>query len=49
MIAVIMPIGIVKKNAIMMIDFALDAQRNQGDAATGEIHNVRPVRGSAPS
>jgi hydrophobic/amphiphilic exporter-1 (mainly G- bacteria), HAE1 family len=23
-------IGIVKKNAIMMIDFALDAQRNQG-------------------
>ncbi len=25
-----MLIGIVKKNAIMMIDFALDAQRNQG-------------------
>src|SRR5258708_724079 len=31
MIAVIMLIGIVKKNAIMMIDFALDAQRNQGE------------------
>jgi HAE1 family hydrophobic/amphiphilic exporter-1 len=25
-----MLIGIVKKNAIMMIDFALDAQRNEG-------------------
>ena len=26
----IMLIGIVKKNAIMMIDFALEAERNQG-------------------
>jgi HAE1 family hydrophobic/amphiphilic exporter-1 len=30
MVGVVMLIGIVKKNAIMMIDFALDAQRNQG-------------------
>jgi multidrug efflux pump len=30
MIGVILLIGIVKKNAIMMIDFALDAQRHQG-------------------
>jgi HAE1 family hydrophobic/amphiphilic exporter-1 len=30
MIGVLMLIGIVKKNAIMMIDFALDAQRNHG-------------------
>ena len=30
MIGILMLIGIVKKNAIMMIDFALDAQRNQG-------------------
>ena len=30
MIGVILLIGIVKKNAIMMIDFALDAQRTQG-------------------
>ena len=30
MVGIIMLIGIVKKNAIMMIDFALDAQRNQG-------------------
>jgi len=29
LIAVILLIGIVKKNAIMMIDFALDAERNQ--------------------
>jgi HAE1 family hydrophobic/amphiphilic exporter-1 len=30
MIGILMLIGIVKKNAIMMIDFALDAQRNAG-------------------
>jgi hydrophobic/amphiphilic exporter-1 (mainly G- bacteria), HAE1 family len=29
-IGILLLIGIVKKNAIMMIDFALDAQRNQG-------------------
>jgi len=29
-IGIILLIGIVKKNAIMMIDFALDAERNQG-------------------
>ncbi|MDR2788537.1 MAG: efflux RND transporter permease subunit, partial [Candidatus Accumulibacter sp.] len=32
-VGVIMLIGIVKKNAIMMIDFALDRQRSQGDPA----------------
>jgi len=30
MIGILLLIGIVKKNAIMMIDFALDAQRTQG-------------------
>src|SRR4030042_5625291 len=30
MVGIIMLIGIVKKNAIMMIAFALEAQRNQG-------------------
>jgi multidrug efflux pump len=30
LIGVILLIGIVKKNAIMMIDFALDAERHQG-------------------
>jgi HAE1 family hydrophobic/amphiphilic exporter-1 len=29
-IGIVLLIGIVKKNAIMMIDFALEAQRNQG-------------------
>ncbi|MFU1923924.1 efflux RND transporter permease subunit, partial [Klebsiella pneumoniae] len=29
-IGIILLIGIVKKNAIMMIDFALDAERNHG-------------------
>jgi len=34
-IGIILLIGIVKKNAIMMIDFALEAERNQGmDPAT---------------
>ena len=31
-IGIVLLIGIVKKNAIMMIDFALDAQRNEGMA-----------------
>lgn len=31
-IGIILLIGIVKKNAIMMIDFALDAERNRGVA-----------------
>ena len=30
MIGIILLIGIVKKNAIMMIDFALAAERNEG-------------------
>jgi multidrug efflux pump subunit AcrB len=30
LIGIILLIGIVKKNAIMMIDFALDAERNEG-------------------
>ena len=30
MIGIVLLMGIVKKNAIMMIDFALDAERNQG-------------------
>ena len=36
-IGILMLIGIVKKNAIMMIDFALDAQRAQGLAAAEAI------------
>ena len=36
-LGLIMLIGIVKKNAIMMIDFALDAQRGQGISAEAAI------------
>lgn len=47
-IGILLLIGIVKKNAIMMIDFALDAQRNQGmtpHAAIREacIERFRPI------
>ena len=33
LIGIILLIGIVKKNAIMMIDFALEAEREQGHVA----------------
>ena len=33
LIGIILLIGIVKKNAIMMIDFALDAERHEGKHA----------------
>jgi HAE1 family hydrophobic/amphiphilic exporter-1 len=44
MIGVIMLIGIVKKNAIMMIDFALDAQRNQGETPERAIRQACMLR-----
>ncbi len=37
-VGIIMLVGIVKKNAIMMIDFALDAQRNSGKNAADAIY-----------
>ncbi|MNT28905.1 Multidrug resistance protein MdtC [compost metagenome] len=37
LIGIILLIGIVKKNAIMMVDFALDAERNQGMAPRDAI------------
>jgi hydrophobic/amphiphilic exporter-1 (mainly G- bacteria), HAE1 family len=43
-IGVIMLIGIVKKNAIMMIDFALEAQRNDGKSAADAIYQGCLVR-----
>ena len=39
-----MLVGIVKKNAIMMIDFALEAQRNEGKSAAGRHLRGRLVR-----
>ena len=43
-IGVIMLVGIVKKNAIMMIDFALEAQRNQGETPEQAIHQACLLR-----
>jgi multidrug efflux pump len=42
LIGVILLIGIVKKNAIMMIDFALDAERKRGPER-------RPTRSTRPA
>jgi len=39
-----MLVGIVKKNAIMMIDFAIEAQRNKGMAAHEAIHRAGITR-----
>ncbi len=43
-VGVIMLIGIVKKNAIMQIDFALDAQRSEGKAALDAIYEGCIIR-----
>ena len=43
-IGILMLIGIVKKNAIMMIDFALDAQRDQGMAPAQAIRQACLLR-----
>jgi len=43
-IGIILLIGIVKKNAILMIDFALDAQRAQGLAPRAAIYQAALLR-----
>jgi HAE1 family hydrophobic/amphiphilic exporter-1 len=43
-VGVIMLVGIVKKNAIMMIDFALEAQRKEGKDAAEAIYQGCLVR-----
>ena len=43
-IGIILLIGIVKKNAIMMIDFALDAERNQGKSPHDAIREACLLR-----
>jgi multidrug efflux pump len=43
-IGIILLIGIVKKNAIMMIDFAIDAERQQGMSARDAIHQAAMLR-----
>lgn len=43
-IGIILLIGIVKKNAIMMVDFALDAQRHQGLSPRDAIYQACLLR-----
>jgi HAE1 family hydrophobic/amphiphilic exporter-1 len=43
-VGIIMLIGIVKKNAIMMIDFAIEAERNHGTSARESILEAASVR-----
>jgi len=43
-IGIILLIGIVKKNAIMMIDFALDAERSQGLSPRDAIYQASLLR-----
>ena len=43
-IGIVLLIGIVKKNAIMMIDFALDAERHQGKSPREAIHQACLLR-----
>ena len=43
-IGIVLLIGIVKKNAIMMIDFALDAEREQGLSPREAIHQACLLR-----
>ena len=43
-IGIILLIGIVKKNAIMMIDFAIDAERDEGKPPREAIHQAALLR-----
>ena len=44
LIGIILLIGIVKKNAIMMIDFALDVERREGKASVDAIYEACLLR-----
>ncbi|HXU65018.1 MAG TPA: multidrug efflux RND transporter permease subunit [Polyangia bacterium] len=44
LIGIVLLIGIVKKNAIMMIDFALEAERDQGKSPREAIHQACLLR-----
>ena len=43
LIGIILLIGIVKKNAIMMIDFALEAERTRGKSPRDAIYRGLPA------
>jgi len=44
LIGIVLLIGIVKKNAILMIDFAIDAQRQDGKAPADAIYQAGLLR-----
>ena len=44
LIGIVLLIGIVEKNAIMMIDFALEAERKEGNAPTDAIYQACLLR-----
>jgi multidrug efflux pump len=44
LIGIILLIGIVKKNAIMMIDFALEAERKEGKSSADAIYEACVLR-----
>jgi HAE1 family hydrophobic/amphiphilic exporter-1 len=44
LIGIILLIGIVKKNGIMLVDFALEAERNQGMTAEESIYRACVLR-----
>ena len=43
-VGIIMLVGLVKKNGIMMVDFAVEAQRNEGKNAHDAIHEACLIR-----
>jgi len=43
-VGIMLLVGIVKKNAIMMIDFAIEAQRKEGKPAVEAIHQAGLIR-----
>ncbi len=43
-VGIIMLVGLVKKNGIMMVDFALNAQRKEGKAARDAIYEACVIR-----
>jgi len=43
-VGIIMLVGLVKKNGIMMIDFAIEAQRNEGKPADEAIYEACVIR-----
>jgi HAE1 family hydrophobic/amphiphilic exporter-1 len=43
-VGLILLVGLVKKNGIMMVDFALDAQRSRNEPAAQAIHEASVIR-----